>query len=238
MVDRKRQRQLSCTTKKRRLSIVIGLCVSLFINNVSWGQTTPICTDSLTGYIQGQDNKSGAETLPLTGATVYIQELKKGAVADVDGRFQLGQLCPGTYTLDYQFVGYKSLVKTIRIPLSDSTAATVTLMAENVTLNEVVVTEHRSEAQQLLQTQVSLSGKALDQTRGESLGESLKSLAGLYSIQTGPSISKPVIHGLYSNPDYYSEQRHSAGRPAVGHRTRPAGRSVSGFAADGHQGRG
>ena len=111
----------------------------------------------------------------------------------------MGQLCPGTYTLSYQFVGYKSLVKTIRIPLSDLTAATVTLLAENVTLNEVVVTEHRSEAQQLLQTQVSLSGKALDQTRGESLGESLKSLAGLYSIQTGPSISKPVIHGLYSN---------------------------------------
>ncbi|GAB4037693.1 TonB-dependent receptor [Spirosoma jeollabukense] len=133
------------------------------------------------------------------GATVYVRELSKGAVADSNGHFRLTGLCPGTYTLDYQFIGYKTQVRSIRLPLADTTNSSVTLLSENVTLNEVTVTEHRSEAQQLLQTQVSLSGAALDQTRGQSLGESLKALAGLYSIQTGPSISKPVIHGLYSN---------------------------------------
>jgi iron complex outermembrane recepter protein len=66
-------------------------------------------------------------------------------------------------------------------------------------LQEVIVHEHRSEAQQLLQTQGQLSGVALAATRGQSLGESLKQLTGLYSIQTGPSLSKPVIHGLYGN---------------------------------------
>ena len=75
----------------------------------------------------------------------------------------------------------------------------VQLLSDSKILQEVIVTEHRSEAQQLLQTQSSLSGVALDQTRGLSLGESLKSLTGMYSIQTGPTISKPVIHGLYSN---------------------------------------
>jgi iron complex outermembrane receptor protein len=44
-----------------------------------------------------------------------------------------------------------------------------------------------------------LSGQALDETRGSSLGESLKGIAGVNSIQTGPSISKPIIHGVYSN---------------------------------------
>lgn len=48
-------------------------------------------------------------------------------------------------------------------------------------------------------TQVELKSVQLFQTRGNSLGESLKSIPGLNSIQTGPAVSKPVIHGLHSN---------------------------------------
>src|ERR1700761_6721569 len=44
-----------------------------------------------------------------------------------------------------------------------------------------------------------LGGKALQAVAGLSLGESLKNIAGVNSLQTGPSISKPVIHGVYSN---------------------------------------
>ncbi|GAB3956051.1 TonB-dependent receptor [Spirosoma harenae] len=159
-----------------------------------WAQSAP-CRILLRGQILSADNQ-----LPLPGATVYIRELKTGAVADSSGRFQLTGLCSGKYSVDYQFVGYTTLSSSVLIG-NDSLLVLnpVSLKADSQTLQEIVVTEHRSEAQQLLQTQTSLSGAALDQTRGQSLGESLKALTGLYSIQTGPSISKPVIHGLYSN---------------------------------------
>lgn len=44
-----------------------------------------------------------------------------------------------------------------------------------------------------------IGGRQLEAMRGLSLGESLKTIAGVNSLQTGPSISKPVIHGVYSN---------------------------------------
>ncbi|MBS1661080.1 MAG: hypothetical protein JST68_08520, partial [Bacteroidetes bacterium] len=47
--------------------------------------------------------------------------------------------------------------------------------------------------------QSELKTTQLFQAAGQTLGETLKSLPGLNSIQTGPSISKPVIHGLHSN---------------------------------------
>lgn len=94
-------------------------------------------------------------------------------------------------------MGFTTITQQIQLP-ADS-VRTVSLTSDAVNLPGVDVTEHRSEARQLLQTQTELSGVALDQTRGQSLGESLKNVAGLYSIQTGPGISKPVIHGLYSN---------------------------------------
>lgn len=162
--------------------------------SVSWAQSAT-CNKVVQGRIVGLDTRE-----PLVGATVYVRELQTGAVADSTGSFRIDRLCTGKYVVDYQFVGYKTETVSVTVG-TDSLRiiASVQLVPDNQLLKEVVVTEHRSEAQQLLQTQVSLSGAALDQTRGQSLGESLKSLAGLYSIQTGPSISKPVIHGLYSN---------------------------------------
>jgi iron complex outermembrane recepter protein len=109
------------------------------------------------------------------------------------GTFMLGAPLPNYGQAAQQGPNSLSQVRTqpdtTRPSLSNST----------IHLHELTVSEHRSEAQQLLQVQSQLAGSALAATRGQSLGESLKQIAGLYSIQTGPSLSKPVIHGLYSN---------------------------------------
>ncbi|WP_020598669.1 TonB-dependent receptor [Spirosoma panaciterrae] len=174
------------------ISLLVGLLMG--INGFVWSQTIA-CSGSVQGRILSNDPGE-----PLPGATVYVRELATGAVADSAGYFRLEKLCAGRYTFVYQYVGYKPFSVPVTIP-GDSALVLkpVQLVPDSQTLQEVVVAEHRSEAQQLLQVQNSLSGEALDQTRGQSLGESLKAITGLYSIQTGPSISKPVIHGLYSN---------------------------------------
>ena len=43
-----------------------------------------------------------------------------------------------------------------------------------------------------------LTEKQLSESAGKSLGESLKEIPGVNSIQTGPGIFKPVIHGVHS----------------------------------------
>ena len=185
----------------RDVALIGGLALAV----VSIGHAQTPCATVLTGRILAQDTRN-----PLVGATALIRELNTGAVADTAGYFRLQAVCPGQYTIDYQFVGYKPMSRSVTVgestpgestPGADSVfaLAPVQLAADNQMLQEVVVTEHRSEAQQILQVQTALTGPALDATRGQSLGESLKTLPGLYSIQTGPSISKPVIHGLYSN---------------------------------------
>jgi iron complex outermembrane receptor protein len=47
------------------------------------------------------------------------------------------------------------------------------------------------------QSMVELSGKELDRSRGMSLGETLQKLPGVTVLQTGPSIFKPVVQGMY-----------------------------------------
>lgn len=48
-------------------------------------------------------------------------------------------------------------------------------------------------------TKDELTGSELDKTKGKPLAEALKEITGVSTIQTGSSISKPVIHGLHSN---------------------------------------
>lgn len=176
---------------KRVKGVWVLVCLS--VSGTNYAQTA--CPTTLTGRILARETRE-----PLPGATASIRGLTTGAVADTAGYFRLVAICPGQYTIDYQFVGYKLTSQLVRVGADSLIAlAPVQLVVDNQTLQEVVVTERRSEAQQLLQVQTALTGPALDATRGQSLGESLKTLPGLYSIQTGPSISKPVIHGLYSN---------------------------------------
>jgi iron complex outermembrane recepter protein len=67
-------------------------------------------------------------------------------------------------------------------------------------LEKVQVTAKKLKKDQLnVVVADTLGGKKLEEIRGLSLGESLKNIAGVNSLQTGPSISKPVIHGVYSN---------------------------------------
>ena len=180
----------------KRVAVFIGrvcLVITLLTGPGSYAQT--VCTTVMTGQILSQNSRE-----PLTGATASIRSLSIGAVTDTAGYFRLPSICPGQYTIDFQFVGYKILSQPVTVG-ADSVVvlSPVQLAPDNQLLQEVVVTERRSEARQILQVQTALTGTALDATRGQSLGESLKTLPGLYSIQTGPSISKPVIHGLYSN---------------------------------------
>ena len=136
-----------------KLSVVlVGLAVG---SHTLWAQTIA-CQGSVQGKILANENQQ-----PLVGATVYVRELKTGATTDTTGIFRLSALCKGQYTVEYQYIGYKSVSMPIVVN-TDSTLILqpVQLVADSRTLQEVVISEHRSEAQQLLQTQSSLSGAA------------------------------------------------------------------------------
>ncbi|MFC2116099.1 TonB-dependent receptor domain-containing protein, partial [Bacteroidota bacterium] len=71
----------------------------------------------VVGYGNGNTNQSGVivngkmvereSGEPLIGATIHIQELKKGAVTDVDGRYSI-VLPPGKYTVDFSCMGMET----------------------------------------------------------------------------------------------------------------------------------
>jgi iron complex outermembrane receptor protein len=149
------------------------------------------CSFSLSGKVIDHHDRK-----PLEFAEVYIPELKKGTLTDSLGNYVITQLCAGTYTVTCHHMGCDSLVTTVEI-----TGNTIQNFYPEHHLHELglvdIVTDRVK--QENTSTTYEMKGRELDKTRGESLGEALKSIVGVNTIQTGSSISKPVIHGLHSN---------------------------------------
>jgi len=130
----------------------------------------------------------------MAGAAVSLQFTERGAVTDTTGNFSIDRLCSGEYILEISFVGYET--QFVRVKAGDKQVG-VQLMPEQKNLQEIVVEEKIVEVDRTT-SYAALEGETLEKTAGKSLGESLKALPGVGTIQTGPGIFKPVIHGVHS----------------------------------------
>ncbi len=138
---------------------------------------------------------------PLPEATVAIEALQRGAVADAAGRFVLRVPAPGTYDLVVRHVGYRTERRMVVVPDASPVTVEVVLWAQPLEGDEIVIRAGRTVADRLTagsRSITALEPEALDRLRGQTLGETLKELPGVTTMQTGPSIAKPVIRGLHS----------------------------------------
>lgn len=147
----------------------------------------------LSGRVSDHESR---EALP--GATVLLLETQQATQTDPGGTYQL-RAPAGTYHVQVRFVGYALETSEVRL---DAAAPAVVrnfqLHPDAIALRDAMVRGHRADEPNAQATN-SLSGMALRQASGQALGEALQKISGVSAIQTGPSIFKPIIHGLHSN---------------------------------------
>jgi iron complex outermembrane receptor protein len=159
----------------------LRLLLPLLIYIMPHAATAQNCNSMIFGAV-----RDGKDRTLLPGAGVLIKETGTSSVTDTDGHYHLNDLCPGKYTIMISYVGYQS--KEISITISGQKELNVSLLNQTKGLNTVSIEGHRTELKPL-QSSARLDGKALEMTRGETLGESLKGIPGVNTIQTGPTIS-------------------------------------------------
>ncbi|MFD2248541.1 DUF5686 and carboxypeptidase regulatory-like domain-containing protein [Pontibacter ruber] len=88
------------------------------------------------GTLRGRITDENGQGLPF--ASIYIKETASGTATNDQGYYQL-QLAPGTYTLEFKYVGYKALQQSITITADETRELNVRLEPEVLNLKEVVV---------------------------------------------------------------------------------------------------
>jgi iron complex outermembrane receptor protein len=133
---------------------------------------------------------------PVTGGTVLLLPQQIGAATDASGNFKIENLCAGKYKVRIQYLGYQDV--TFDVQVNGQIERTIHLTEWVTELDQVVIHHHDALHTENATNFVQLNEKQLAEAAGKSLGESLKAVSGVSSIQTGPGIFKPVIHGLHS----------------------------------------
>lgn len=156
--------------------------------NISYAQ------NSLTGKVTDFEDQSA-----VIGASVYIPDLKRGAVTDKNGVYFISNLPKGNFLLECKFIGYGTLVKPVQ--LSGAIELDLRLNSLVTELNEVVVTglSHSSDLKSNPIPVVTLDNRLLMENLSSNLIDNISKKAGVNQISTGPAISKPVIRGLGYN---------------------------------------
>jgi iron complex outermembrane receptor protein len=133
----------------------------------------------------------------ISGSYIYLKGQKINAQTDEKGNFRLEKICPGTYTLVCEMSSFNKIETSITLKDHDELTENLSLETHDEHLMEVLVTGKKTV--NTAQLKGELSAEERSQRNGLSLGEMLKGISGVQSLQTGSSISKPIIHGMHSS---------------------------------------
>jgi iron complex outermembrane receptor protein len=170
---------------KRLMSFVLVALAFYQIN----AQTT--CHYTLQGKVRDAHTQQ-----PIPFASVLVKQLAVGVTTDENGNFIIKDLCRQNYTLEFSHIECKKHEENINI--DGNTEGVFVLQHEDKILQNVVVKSKRV-APDLTQAKSEIQGQDLDKAKGQSLGDILKTLPGVNSLNTGSNVSKPVVQGLHSD---------------------------------------
>ena len=107
----------------------LSVSIFLLLTSVCSGVAQQILKGKITDKVSQQ---------PVAGATVYIPDLKKGAVSDITGFYEIEHLPKGKFLVQFKFLGYSPEVRSI--DLDGETSYDIELSTTATELNEIVVT--------------------------------------------------------------------------------------------------
>jgi len=203
------------------------LFAALLFGGTAWG-SPPARAQSGdgTGAIAGVV-VDAAEGKPLPGANVSIEGTTTGTSTDLNGRYRLDGLSPGTYDVLFSFVGFQQKTVTgVEVDAGQTTRLEVTLAEATAQLGEVVVeAEAARDSEAGLLKERAAAAAVSDAISAETISRAgAGTVADAMSLVTGASI----IEGKYVNVRglqgrYIDTQLNGSSLPS----TDPDGKSVA-----------
>ncbi len=166
----------------RKILYILSL---LIVNQYIISQT------SISGTIT---DKNTGEKLP--GVNIYIPELQKGTISNKNGFYQINRLPSGTFKIQFSFVGYSKVIKSILVGGKAQTL-NIAMQEESILAEEIVVSggSYSTQHENAIKIE-SLSAEKIKMADSPSFIEAIAQTPGVDMISKGIGIATPVIRGL------------------------------------------
>jgi iron complex outermembrane receptor protein len=167
---------------KREIFLIVLFCFA-----VSAITAQPVIKGTVT-------DKQTGET--LVGVNIFLPDYSKGAVSDKNGNYILKGLHKGEVIVNYSFMGYKTVIKKVKIDDRDITLD-IAMKPAVIQGEEVVVTGTFAGSQHENVMKIStMNPRQFLQSGSPSFIEAMKEIPGVDIISKGPGVGTPVIRGL------------------------------------------
>lgn len=173
------------------------------INIIGIVMSMLLCTGFIPFAVIAQNRVLHISTIQLQQhskkplSSVRIMNGSNGVLSDKLGHADM-HIGISEQHITYSKPGYIS--GNIIIPNSHSdTSITLVLQLSEFKSKAVHITGDRNSVYGIGSQEINIiNSEELDKHRGQTLGETLKRVTGLHTLQTGPSISKPILRGMHS----------------------------------------
>ncbi|MDC0106585.1 TonB-dependent receptor [bacterium] len=167
----------------------LAFLVLLFSSITSLSQN---CNNSLSGTVT--DIHDGQL---LTGVTLIVAETDQAVQTDFDGTYSFSNLCNATYYI--QVSHPYCLTKGFTVRVSGDTKKSFKLEHHIEELNQITIEGKAYSDKSKTLFENSIDKNELERFSSASLGDALKNLSGVSSLNTGNTVVKPMINGLHSS---------------------------------------
>ena len=148
------------------------------------------CNLSIKGVLTDSHTK---ETIPFARIKT---SLGTSAYTDAEGVFIIEQICQGLVSLTIYPCDGCDLI-TSKINLKNDTIIYFVSEIHEIDLDQVEIEAYRFQKE--AQSRMLINTNDISQIEGSTLGEQLSVIPGVTTLNTGGSIAKPVINGMYGN---------------------------------------
>jgi outer membrane receptor protein involved in Fe transport len=131
------------------------------------------------GKVAGTVVDESGET--LVGVQVFIEGTTKGTITDIDGKYSIVNLDPGTYTVVFVYIGFATTkVEEVEVIVDKTTEVNMTMREEVIEGQEIVVTAERPIVEKDRTTTTAyISSKQLEDLPLVSVNEAVNQQAGV-----------------------------------------------------------
>ena len=177
---------------------IIFITLFLFIFLLSGSGFPASIHSSIEGFII--DSETGA---PLPGANVFIIGTSIGSSTDLDGKYIILKLLPGSYTLRVTYIGYESQEKSIQVNVGEKIKINFEMNRTIIKGETIVVTAQAEGQMAAINQQIAsnaikniVAADKIEELPEANAAEAVGRLPGVSLQREGGEGNKVVIRGL------------------------------------------
>jgi len=108
---------------------------------------------SIATFSQIKGTVTDTKGKPIAFANIYVKDTYISTTSNEQGKYELNLKTPGTYIILYQYLGYKTDKKVVEVGKTPQ-SVDVTLVEEEIQLNEVVIDKKVNPAIEIIKNAI------------------------------------------------------------------------------------